>query len=380
MHPLPLILSFFIAQTAAAAEPPQSSSASSAASATGSLLRQGDGFVRSDDGSPLGPQRGDGLSLGVAGSTPRAKDVLSLSKQSEKSLAAWLVGIFHRAWSAFCDLAADQTTADAGANDSARSVASDAGADQRALVDGFSAPVDAGLANIGGVDGHTDIESEAGAPTNPLALPSDTVDANRDLVPSDHVTSPALAGHASLEEINNAPVVAAQAAPASSSRLPILGLMADVGVPDGLIGSVVCRPWSWMRISAGGGTNSISAGWRIGMNLLPFGYGPSASLEYGRYLEGNANALAKRFAGSDFEGSPALNRIGYEYLNAALGLDLGRRDFVFFLHGGVTMIRGQLHNLGSGGSTGKTEIVVPYDPSFKASGPSLKLGLIVYLW
>jgi hypothetical protein len=224
-------------------------------------------------------------------------------------------------------------------------------------MDSDSTPIDAGHVDMQVVDAHADTQSEAG---NPIAQPSKPVEMRRDRVPSQ--------------------VTTVQATPVSLKSLPILGVMADVGVPDGLIVSAVYRPWEWMRLSAGGGTNSISAGWRAGITLLPLGAGPSASVEYGRYLDGNANALAKLFMGSDFTGSSALDRIGYEYLNANLGLDFGFRDFVFFLHGGITMIRGQLHNLGSGDSTSKTEIIVPHDPNFKASGPSAKLGLIVYFW
>jgi hypothetical protein len=164
----------------------------------------------------------------------------------------------------------------------------------------------------------------------------------------------------------------------------MLGLMADVGVPDGIIGSLAIRPWSWVRFCAGGGTNGISSGWRTGLTLLPFGAGPSASLEYGRYQDGDANALAKKLIGGGFDGSPLLDRVGYEYMNAHLGLDFGFRRFVVFLHGGVTILRGQVHNLNAAtagaGVTGSTEVAVQQDPTAKAVGPSVKLGLLVYIW
>jgi hypothetical protein len=172
---------------------------------------------------------------------------------------------------------------------------------------------------------------------------------------------------------------------APSGRLPLLGVMVDAGVPDGLIGSLTIRPQKWVRVSGGGGTNGISRGWRAGISLLPFGTGPSASFEYGRYQDGNANTLAQKIG---LGSSPLLERIGYEYMNAHLGLDSGSRRFVVFLHGGVTMLRGQLHNLnaaipastiGSPGVTGTTQVVVPQDPNARAVGPSVKLGLIVYI-
>jgi hypothetical protein len=191
------------------------------------------------------------------------------------------------------------------------------------------------------------------------------------------------------EKGESAPIVTVPAAPPSPQRLPYFGLMGDVGVPDGLIGSLVARPWTWLRLSGGGGSNGISKGWRTGVTFLPFTAGPSASFEYGHYQDGNANSLAKKVIGGSFDGSPLLERVGYDYLNAHLGLDFGSRRVVFFLHGGVTFLRGQIHNVeaairnatsqGADGS-GTTEVVVPKEPTVKAVGSSVKLGLIVYIW
>src|SRR5262245_56202837 len=87
------------------------------------------------------------------------------------------------------------------------------------------------------------------------------------------------------------------AAPPSdaSTPLPLVGVMLDAGLPDGANASLVLRPVSWLRAHAGGGTNAISPGVRVGATLLPFGSGPSATIEGGHYFEGNANGLAQRF-------------------------------------------------------------------------------------
>jgi hypothetical protein len=170
-------------------------------------------------------------------------------------------------------------------------------------------------------------------------------------------------------------------------RLPLLGVMMDAGLPDGANASLVFRPFSWLRAHGGGGYNMISTGIRAGATLLPFGSGPSATLEAGHYFDGDANGLARRFAGAAFH-SELLERVGYDYANAHLGLDFGSRHVVFYIHGGMSYIRAQIHNFDSvvsstasdNGGDGSTEISVKQDPTIKAWVPSAKLGLIVYLW
>ena len=168
--------------------------------------------------------------------------------------------------------------------------------------------------------------------------------------------------------------------------LPLFGVMVDAGLPDGANASLVLRPFSWLR-AHGGGYNMISSGIRAGATLLPFGSGPSATIEAGHYFDGDANGLARRFAGATFQ-SALLERVGYDYANAHLGLDFGSRNVVFYIHGGMSYIRAQIHNFDSvvastasdNGANGSTEISVKQDPTVKAWVPSAKLGLIVYLW
>ncbi len=177
------------------------------------------------------------------------------------------------------------------------------------------------------------------------------------------------------------------AAVVTPKPLPLLGVMMDAGLPDGANASLVFRPLSWLRAHGGGGYNMISKGIRAGATLLPFGSGPSATLEAGHYFDGDANGVAQRFAGSTFS-SKLLERVGYDYANAHLGLDFGSRRVVFYLHGGMSYIRAQIHNFDSvvastaseNGGNGSTEISVTKDPIVTAWAPSAKLGLIVYFW
>jgi hypothetical protein len=189
---------------------------------------------------------------------------------------------------------------------------------------------------------------------------------------------------ASAAEVTAAGVAPPPVAPA---RLARFGLMADAGVPDGASASLVYRPMRWLRAQVGGGYNLISPGVRAGVTLIPLGWGPSATLEGGHYFDGNANGMARRIAGSDFKNSALLERVGYDFANAHLGFEIGSRRVTFFVHGGMSYIRGTLHNANtalqadSGGLVPDgSSVSIKQDPVIKVVAPSAKLGLIVYLW
>ena len=178
-------------------------------------------------------------------------------------------------------------------------------------------------------------------------------------------------------------------APTKTDALPVIGLMVDAGLPDGMNGSLIFRPTNWLRTHAGGSYNMISSGVRAGVALIPFGSGPSLTLEAGHYFDGDANGLAKKFAGASFKDSALLERIGYDYANAHLGIEFGSQRVTFYIHGGTSFVRASVHNIdaaiqdkansnGLGGSD--TTVSVKQDPVIKAWTPSAKLGLIVYLW
>ena len=172
--------------------------------------------------------------------------------------------------------------------------------------------------------------------------------------------------------------------------LPAIGLMVGAGVPDGATASLVYRPFSWLRTEAGGSYNMISKGVRGGVSLIPFGMGPSVSLEAGHYFDGNANGLARNIAGGSFQDNAILQRIGYDFANAHLGLDFGMRRAVFFIHGGMSYIRASVHNVnteisngtasGGMGSSGGTTVSFNQDPIVRVFTPSVKLGLVFYIW
>jgi hypothetical protein len=180
------------------------------------------------------------------------------------------------------------------------------------------------------------------------------------------------------------------AAPQQPPSLPVFGIMADAGIPDGAQGSLVLRPWKALRASVGGGYNMISKGVRVGVSLLPFGRGPSGTIEAGHYFEGNASAAAAKFLGPGIEASAIsgpLQRVGYDFVNAHLGLDFGYKRATFYLHGGMSYVRSQVHDLDAlvqsnpsinGQDMNGLQVSIP-GATIKYIGPSFKVGLIVYI-
>jgi len=174
--------------------------------------------------------------------------------------------------------------------------------------------------------------------------------------------------------------------PAPVTPPVLLGLLADAGVPDGANAALALRPASWLRVHAGGGTNTVSAGYRAGLTvLLPAPVAPSFSFEVGHFRDGDANGLVRRFAGTSHWPSALFEQLGYTYFNGQLGLELGSGPVQVYLHGGLSYLRTSIHNAklvvdqASTASGGSTTVALRSDPIVRVVAPSIKLGLVVYL-
>ena len=119
-----------------------------------------------------------------------------------------------------------------------------------------------------------------------------------------------------------------------------VGVMADVGLPDGAMASLVYRPISALRVHAGIGHNYVSKGVRGGLTFVPFRtwLTPTLSVDYGRYFEGDANPLARMLSGDASYSSPYLEHVGYDYANGHIGIQFGRERATFYIAGGVTRV------------------------------------------
>jgi hypothetical protein len=158
------------------------------------------------------------------------------------------------------------------------------------------------------------------------------------------------------------------------------GVSLDAGVPDGANGSLVYRPWSFVRVHVGGGHNAVAPGVRMGLTLVPWGSGISASVDAGHTFRGDANPLARMVSGDASLDVAALREVGYDYANLHLGYEWGRRWATFYLHGGLSYITGVVKNANETFAKvdDYTDVTFHGDPKVNVWAPSVRLGVIVY--
>jgi hypothetical protein len=180
-------------------------------------------------------------------------------------------------------------------------------------------------------------------------------------------------------------------APAGAAVAPVgraphrWGLQVDGGVPDAEALNVLYRPYKNLRFSGGMLYNLASYGVRGGVTVLPyFPIAPSLSLEAGYMFRGDAYAAISKFTHVDSQAEPLLRSIGYGFVSAQVGLEIGHQDwFVFFVRGGISQIWTSVSNsnqyVGSikPGSDG-THATSMANPSFNARVPDVKVGLMFF--
>jgi hypothetical protein len=158
------------------------------------------------------------------------------------------------------------------------------------------------------------------------------------------------------------------------------GVSLDAGVPDGANASLIYRPWSFARLHLGGGHNYIAPGIRMGLTLIPWGSGISASVDAGHYFRGDANPLARMLTGDASVEVASLRDLGYDYANFHLGYEYGRKWATVYVHGGMSYLKGVMKNANEtfGDVDDYTKVMFRGDPKVGVWTPSVRLGLIVY--
>lgn len=170
-------------------------------------------------------------------------------------------------------------------------------------------------------------------------------------------------------------------APVASAETPHVGVMADVGVPDGASSSLVVRPLRHVRFHGGIGYNLVSTGWRGGLTLLALTgtATPTLSVDYGHYAEGDANQLARMFSGDPSYSSSYLERVGYDYVNAHVGFELGSARTRFYLRAGVSRVTTDLRDTHAMTTMDAGTVTVASDSHVSVWTLSGRMGLVIYL-
>lgn len=162
----------------------------------------------------------------------------------------------------------------------------------------------------------------------------------------------------------------------------VFGLGLDIGMPDGLNLGLVLAPTRWMRIQASAGTNSAAPNYRGGLSFVPVGWGPSFTFEVGRCTVAEMNGLLNSFFGISKWVKPYVQEFGYTYANAHLGFDHYFGNWVLFLHGGYTYLRGTVRGTDpvvvgrNSDQTPNMTVSVAEDAEVRAHTLSAKLGLL----
>ncbi len=171
--------------------------------------------------------------------------------------------------------------------------------------------------------------------------------------------------------------------PPPARRRHVLGLSIDAGVPDFASVSVLYRPWKNLRFSGGMLYNYVGYGVRGGVSVLPyFPIAPSLNLDVGHYFGATAEPKVARFTNVPDEVKPLLQDVGYTFVNASLGLELGHPDwFVFFVRAGVSRVWLSVHHANDAiQQSSGTHITSIADPTGRFGIPNAQAGFQLFFY
>lgn len=164
---------------------------------------------------------------------------------------------------------------------------------------------------------------------------------------------------------------------AERAPVPPFGLALGSGFPDFATASLVYRPVSLVRVSAGPAWNYVGWGLQGGVSLVPWSFwiAPVVSLEAGRFFRTNLGFLAKDSGGVPPEMKPLLEKIDFSYAALDVGIELGnQRGFSASILLGVSYVSIAAH--GTVTHTGDDGTVVSMtNPALHGTLPSVKVGV-----
>lgn len=174
----------------------------------------------------------------------------------------------------------------------------------------------------------------------------------------------------------------ADAAPAPEPRLKLLGVQLSAGLPDGVVLSVVYRPWYFLRLNAGPAYNYVGFGIQGGATLVPFHFPvtPTLTGEVGYFFPGDVNARLTQLGISVPSGVQGLlTHVGYTYLSSQLGLEFGGPEvFVFFIRFGLAWLFPSASGVST--TTSGTTTVTVNGVQGRVAAPTANIGFVVYIW
>ncbi len=132
--------------------------------------------------------------------------------------------------------------------------------------------------------------------------------------------------------------VPADPPPEPAASIPHVALAFDAGLPDGLGASLALRPWSWLRLTGGIVTNTISPGIRAGVTVIPFHFAitPTLSVEAGHYFDGDANHAIGFVTQQPSFYNAAFAHVGYDFVDGQIGIEIGFPDrWAFSIRAGL---------------------------------------------
>jgi hypothetical protein len=179
-----------------------------------------------------------------------------------------------------------------------------------------------------------------------------------------------------------AAVVATTSTAHADPHSPYIGVMTDVGVPDGANASLAIRPVRPLRVEIGAAHNAIGPGVRAGATWIPLSSWatPVIGVGYGRFFDRDANPIARTVSGDPTFSSPLLDRVGYDFATARAGVELGRKHVTFFIHAGLTRVTTDVHGIDQVSSGDSMVTVSTTDPHVTLWTVSADLGFVVYLY
>lgn len=141
------------------------------------------------------------------------------------------------------------------------------------------------------------------------------------------------------EALVTPPLVTTDGDIAGEWQHPVVGAVADVGLPDGAGVSMLVMPLSWLRLHIGALATLSGTGARAGLSLIAVPskpVRPFVGAEAGYAFTGSARWIP--FVGSVAFFSSALDNVSYGWASAHAGFEFGSTSFAFVLRGGLSYV------------------------------------------